>query len=375
MDKQEFFAEPAEQSKIKAQIVSKYFGAWSQVMLNFLRKQNPQGDQRIAYIDLMAGKGRYDDGTPSTPLLVLERAIADEDLRTSLSAIFNDKTPATAIALQEAISSLPGIETLRYKPQVFNTEVGDELASIFEGRKFVPTLCFIDPWGYKGLSQRLLSSILKDWGSECIFFFNFNRINPGLSNPSSDQHMSALFGEERATRLRETLGKCCSSEREITVLEELCQSLKEIGGSFVLPFCFKDEHGSRTSHHIVFVSKHERGYEIMKDIMAKYSTDVDQGVPSFAYNPATARQPFLFELSRPLEKLGDLLLEDFGGETLSIDDLYKRHNVGRPYIRHNYKDAIAVLLQSGKVRVVSKSKRKSTSLTYKDEVTFPTAGV
>jgi three-Cys-motif partner protein len=375
MGNQEFFEEPVEPSRIKAQIVVKYFRAWSRIMLSVQRKQKPSGGYRIAYIDLMAGVGRYDDGTPSTPLLLLEHAVSDKDMSASLMTVFNDKTRTSADRLQAEIDSLPGVDTLRFKPQVYSTEVREELARLFEEKKLIPTLCFIDPWGYVGITLRLLSSILKDWGSECIFFFNFNRINAALSNPLSDQNMSALFGSARAQRLQNALSDRCPSEREATVIEELCQSLKEIGGTFVLPFCFKDEHGTRTSHHIVFVSKHEKGYEIMKDIMAKYSTDADQGVPSFRYNPATKRQPLLFELSRPLDELEDLLLEDFAGKTISIDDLYKRHNVGRPYIRHNYKDAIAVLLRCGKVRVVSKSKRHRTELTYNDEVIFPPTGV
>ena len=60
---------------------------------------------------------------------------------------------------------------------------------------------FVDPWGYKGLSLRLINSVLKDWACECIFFFNYNRINMGLGNDAVKEHMDALFGEERAAEL------------------------------------------------------------------------------------------------------------------------------------------------------------------------------
>ena len=33
------------------------------------------------------------------------------------------------------------------------------------------------------------------------------------------------------------------------------KAIKEMGGQYILPFCFKNSHGNRTSHHLVFVSK------------------------------------------------------------------------------------------------------------------------
>jgi hypothetical protein len=41
----------------------------------------------------------------------------------------------------------------------------------------------------------------------------------------------------------------------------------------------------------------------MKEVMAKESCKYNQGVPSFEDNAAILRQPFLFELSRPLDAL------------------------------------------------------------------------
>ena len=66
----------------------------------------------------------------------------------------------------------------------------------------------------------------------------------------------------------------------------------------VLPFGFTNERGTRTSHHLIFVSKHFKGYEIMKGVMASESSSSTQGVPSFRYNPADARFPLLFDLEQ-----------------------------------------------------------------------------
>lgn len=250
-----FFDHSTDQSRVKSAIVANYFWAWAKVIISVAKKSR---DRRIAYIDLFAGPGRYTDGTLSTPLRILERAITDPDMRDMLVTVFNDLNSDHSRTLEAAIASLPGIETLRYKPQVHNYEVGDEIVKQFEQVSLVPTLFFVDPWGYKGLSLRLINSVLKDWGCDCIFFFNYNRINMGLPNDAVDEHMDCLFGQERADGLRATLQGLAPIERETAIVEELAQALQELGGKYVLPFCFLNDEGTRTSHYLIFVSKQQR---------------------------------------------------------------------------------------------------------------------
>jgi three-Cys-motif partner protein len=246
-----FFEESHEQSQIKSRIVAKYFWAWAKVIIPTARRR----EGRIAYIDLFAGPGRYRDGTLSTPILVLERAIADSDMRRMLVTIFNDRDPESVSSLNMAIDSLPGIRQLTNKPQVRNEEVGTEIVKLFEKMSLVPTFFFVDPWGYKGLSLALINSVLKNWGCDCVFFFNYNRINMGLNNPSVREHMNVLFGEARANRIREKSNGLNPDEREALIIEELSQALKEMGASYVLPFSFKNEQGTRTKHYLIFATK------------------------------------------------------------------------------------------------------------------------
>jgi len=87
------------------------------------------------------------------------------------------------------------------------------------------------------------------------------------------EHMAALFGEKREQVLREKLAGLSPEDRENSIVEELCAALgaKPAGARqerYVLPFRFKNDAGTRTSHHLIFVSKHPLGYSIMKEIMA-----------------------------------------------------------------------------------------------------------
>jgi hypothetical protein len=149
-----------------------------------------------------------------------------------------------------------------------------------DGIRLIPSFSFVDPFGYKGLSLKIVNGVIKDWGSDCVFFFNYGRINAGTTNPLVKPHIDALFGTGPADALRKALPGKTPNQREVLILEELAQAIKEMGGTYVLPFRFK--RGNRTSHSLIFVSKHFKGYEIMKIIMAKESSTEDQGVASFA---------------------------------------------------------------------------------------------
>jgi hypothetical protein len=155
--------------------------------------------------------------------------------------------------------------------------------------------------------------------------------------------MNALFGESRANQLRVELEALTPQDRELRIVEELSQAIGAANSRYVLPFRFRSDQGTRTSHHLIFVSKHFKGYEIMKQVMAKESTSHDQGVPSFEYNPADKRFLLLFELTRPLDELEDMLMEAFSGRSAKMHDVYLEHNVGRRFIERNYKDALMSL--------------------------------
>lgn len=188
----DFFEEPLEQSKVKSQIVSEYFQAWAKIILS-----NTQGD--AAYIDLFSGPGRYKDGAESTPILVLKAVIANDNIRNRLVSIFTDKRKDHSDFLWKEVAKLPGIKTLKHPPQIAQKEVGEDIVKILNEMKLIPSLVFLDPCGYKGLSLELINSVIKDWACECIFFFNYNQINAGIHNDSVEEHINRIFSTKERT--------------------------------------------------------------------------------------------------------------------------------------------------------------------------------
>jgi hypothetical protein len=107
--------------------------------------------------------------------------------------------------------------------------------------------------------------------------------------------------------------------------------------------------------------------------MARVSSKAEDGVPSFAFSPATGpEQKLLFRLGSPLENLRDSLLAQFAGRTLTVRDIYQCHSVDTPYLRKNYKQVLSELEANGAVRTSGRRSRRGFSDNI--DVTFPATG-
>jgi three-Cys-motif partner protein len=372
----DFFEERSIRSEVKTEIVRKYFLAWAKIMVGQVKKK---GGDKIGYVDLFAGRGRYNDGSPSTPLRILEGAIRDKDISQMLIAVFNDRDHDNAVSLKAEIGLLPNIKLLKYEPKVRNREIDDQLARILQRTATIPILYFLDPWGYKGLSLALLNAAIKSWGSDCIFFFNYNRINAALSNPVFTENMNSLFGAEGAHRLRRELHGKEPWQRQELIITELKRALARLGGRYSIEYCFKNDGGHKTSHFLIFTSKNVLGYNIMKQIMAGESSSNDHGVASFQFNPLDItdrpEQGTLFEPPNAVDDLASTLVKEYAGRKITVGEIYRKHNVGRRFILRNYQDAIKKLDADGRVRtnppIDKRIRAHKVTLSETVEITFP----
>lgn len=346
---EDFFGEQLPGSKIKSRIVSEYFRKWSKVMIPRVRGK---GD-KLGYLDFFCGPGKYEDGSNSTPLIILNMAVSDNDLSNMLVTVFNDKDEQSVNKLEEEVGEIDGIEKLKYKPSFRQDTVGQELANIYKEKEIIPSLIFIDPFGYKGLSLDLIASTIKDWGCDCIFFFNYNRINAAITNSYMKEHVDSIFGRDAAELLRQKVPVLNPDERERLILDCFSAQLKKVKGEFSISFKFYQEDGSKTSHFIFFVSKHPLAYHLMKETMAN-CCKWRGGVPSYEYNPAVDRyygNDLFSEINYGIEELAEKLLVIFKGKITDRKMVYEEHNIGTPYVENNYKDALLLLESQGRISV------------------------
>jgi hypothetical protein len=211
-----------------------------------------------------------------------------------------------------------------------------------------PTLVFADPCGYKGLSLQLVTSALKGFGNDCIFFFNYNRVNMKLSYPVMDGSIDEFFEKHRATALRTEIQGLSPAKREERVLDAIRAAIHQQGG-VPLVFPFRTREGGGTSHHLVFASKGEKGVTIMKRIMNKASSSIDHGVGSFDFDPRDDSSAG--RLFSSLEEVRARLLSVFAGREVTFKQIIAEELRETNFIESNYRDALLELEHAGRVRV------------------------
>jgi three-Cys-motif partner protein len=341
----DFFDQPLDQSKVKSTIVTNFFTSWSKVMLG--AAQHSGRSQRLAYYELFCGPGRYRDGAKSTPLMIMEQIIATSGLRENMEATFIDIDKTYIAALKAELEALPGYGTVRRPARLLCDEVNPQTEAIFTRSEPVPTLSFIDPFGYRGLSINLIHSISKTWGSDCIFFFNYRRVNAALNNDNFINHMGALFEADRAEIMRREVRAMSPSRRLNYILSKLDEVLKKHGLRYNMIFKFSGDKSKRTTHALVFVTKDIKGYKIMKDVMASASSTHSQdGVPSYEFCPEVRKAQPELDLVSEVSKLAEQLACKYSGRRMIVQDVVDGEQPTR-FVDKNIKDALCMLEKSG----------------------------
>ncbi|NLR58152.1 three-Cys-motif partner protein TcmP [Chitinophaga polysaccharea] len=343
---EDFFTDQSIASKIKAAIVFKYFCAWA----NIIGSISPE---KIGYLDFFSGPGKYQDGNDSTPILILKEAIRVPKIRQTLVTMFQDANDAYVKELKLNVGQIPNIDQLKFAPYIEANKVGEGVTKKLKEISLIPSLIFIDPFGYNGLSLELLGSAIKDWGCDCIFFFNYNRINAAINNPVFTNNVNLIFGKEIADKLRQDVEGKSADERQKLIMDRLAEALNSVNGKFKVEFKFYQEDSKKTSHYVVLVTKHQKGYEVMKETMATLSDLVD-GVPTYEYQPKK-KPPITGDLfakkTSKIIELAEELTVKFAGQALKVKDVYHKHNVGTPYILSNYKKALMHLESENRIVV------------------------
>jgi len=380
-NKKVFFINQKVNSRLKSYIVSDYFWAWAKILVG---KLSPKA--YLQFLDLFAGAGRYEDENASTPLLILEHVINDVDLRAKVKLVFNEADYVIYNKLKAEIEGFPGVSTLTYAPQILNESVGGgKIEELLLSSTLMPTLLFADPWGYRGLTMDLFSHILKKWGCEIIFFFNYSRINAAINNKKVTAHINSLFGQNRADRLRrdfvrtnqEEKGdiwfeRITPEEREQIVVVNIDAAFREAlspRNVFTQKFRFTNGRGNRTSHYLIFATKEPFALRVMKDIMAKQSTSNEQGVASFESSPLHKQLSLglTTEIS-PLEKLIELLRRDFVARTLTVTELWNEHHIRtfnastHRFTLPNYKQALLLMEERSIVKILPHRDKRPSPL-------------
>lgn len=353
MTEKDFFKNQTASSKIKANIVANYFPKYCKIIL-----KSPQTE--IRYLDLFAGPGIYDDGSLSTPILIADTCAEDDTLKTVVHLMFNDN---------EHIEKLKQHFEKRYNPTTFNfppkfgdkTVGEDEKIKAYlrkvttEKKNPYPTLLFFDPFGYKGISTNDLAKFLCNWGNEIFLFFNIKRIHAAVENDKFDELMNELFPTtiDKIRKDRKYVGKV--QERLSLIIGNLADEFKRIVPNlFHCAFKFQEEDSNTTSHYIIHFTKHNRGYDLVKQIYNDFdnigSTLGENGDYTFDSKKLDQGDGQLNFGDQNIYVLGKQLVEKYKGRKILALQLFNEHQTLTKYCRKHYSDTLRDLEAQGKLK-------------------------
>lgn len=341
----DFFKRQQPHSIVKADIVAEYLPAWMTIL-------GPHCDE-LTYLDLFSGRGKYLDDNPSTPLKVLDAIGEKPQFHHKLKMHFYESDKDMYEQLRSNVEAHPTSALLRSKPNVQLREVNRELIGelpIKEG-----TFTFIDPCGYQNLTVELLAAVIKRWGSDCLFFLSTSGIKRNIDDGDQDQHLVELFGTQGLAVLKQKLklpNKNIAKDK--LILDAFETNLTRGQSVYMIRFAMEFEDRRLTSHHLIFVCKHHRGFALMKDVMAQYSHVDTFGIPLWFYSNlrSVESEQLQLELDDQMQQLKGRLLKDYRGETVTANDLVDRcHQSKYLYTEKNIKAAIDILEIDGKLTV------------------------
>lgn len=142
----DFFVEKKPWSAVKDELLGCYFKPYVSKILHTYKP--------LVYVDCFAGKGKFEDGNPGSPLIALEiinqcRASTTME-HTNISATFIELNHADD--LRENLRAYPWVNIVSGKYE-------DNIATILHGKERCNVFLYIDPYGIKAL--------------QCSFFDNF----------------------------------------------------------------------------------------------------------------------------------------------------------------------------------------------------------
>ena len=327
----DFYKTQTKQSLIKSLIVKDYFAGWFSII-----NHRYKGD--YLYLDLFSGPGSYDDGNISTPMYIANEINKNQKMLDKIYLHFNDYKVKYISKLKDNITTQFNPNFINDRISFTNLTINEQTIQFFKkiirGRS---TLLFYDPFGYKVVSIKTLNELITNFGSDCIFFFNYSRLNRAINNPKTEHLISPFFGNTNGLeRLRSLLRNKDSFSRQELILNDLYESFL-IKGCYTTKFKIYNDKNA-LSHCIIIVSHHPSGLDLAKKTFFKHSSDDSNEVKMFEYHP-DKRGKFNYEHS--IQLLKDRILKnsvEYDG--LKTTSLYKKDHIQTEYILNHYKKAL-----------------------------------
>lgn len=340
----DFFMEKKPWSEVKDELLGCYLKPYIQKVLN-TRKP-------IIYVDCFAGKGKFEDGKPGSPIIALD-TIRD---CMSITQVEDCKIAPYFIDLNYAEDLKSNITA--YKVPAKNIVSGkyeEEIKGILTGKEGSNLFLYIDPYGIKALNHKFFDEFAssKKFNSvELLINLNsFGFIREGcrvLGVNFGDETLLEDLVEYETTKLEQNeksvnllneiaggeywqdiiysknRGEIDTKEAEKLFVDQYCERLKQ-NYRYVLNMPLRIKKGQTPKYRMVHATNHISGcllmvdnicnrWQLMKDIqtcgqMSLFSEDIDNNIIDDIELEEQVKEHI--QKYKQLERLNDILAEFF----------------------------------------------------------------
>jgi three-Cys-motif partner protein len=210
-----------DHTRAKHRVLRAYLDQWIPIMGQQAVKVHAAGSAtppRLLLVDGFAGPGRYVDGEPGSPLIMLD-ALASHVALSRLGSVkfiflFIEQDERRVERLREEVAkvNLPPNAEVLIEYGKFEETFGDLVDRISPGHVLIPTFAFIDPFGYSAASMSLTGRLLDFPRSEALFFLPLSYLHRFVGRAGQEAALTSLFDTDEwrdAIPLSGDERRCC----------------------------------------------------------------------------------------------------------------------------------------------------------------------
>ncbi|OAH53124.1 hypothetical protein AWH48_12270 [Domibacillus aminovorans] len=364
----EFFETLQDHSGVKLSILEQYTIPWMRKII-----LNRYGAKKCLIIDGFSGKGRYEDGSPGSPLILIKNAMDFYDQAVGnnwdepqIYIYLNEYDPDNFNELKQNISGL-GFDTpddehfthddyksilIKIENSTFEDFMTDLLADIKEGASLIPSFCFVDPFGFSTTPFELFKTFLRNNNSELLLNFIYEETNRFIRHPNAkiQRQISENLGLINLEDLIAKINDKTPLERKQVIIETYTNNiLNETNAFFVRNFELKKN--GRTKMILFYMTQNINGLELIKNVMWKHDE-----TGTYTYND---RQQFtqlnfeeilLHDKENHIKTLSEQIAAHFSGKRnisiqtiedfTTVNTIYPLPNFLRPALKLLEKDSV-----------------------------------
>jgi len=340
-----------EHTEVKHRILRKYLTTWTRIVSS----SNPE----LHYFDGFAGRARYEDGEPGSPLLAIDVADHNADIFDTFHCTFNDYNDDNYGILKEEVAAkmeccenCEKIRTLEYNEKFENVAL-----PVLESDKYanIPSMVFIDPFGYSGTPFDVISDIMnvQKTGNEVFFNFMVSKIRRFLSDEEKADAITRAFGSDDWKSIRQYSDR---EKQEKQILKLYVSRLKDVADvKYVFPFQMKHPDRDVTVYYLIHATNHFKGFKVMKDVMFREGAEDNFAYLGSDHYGYEDEQTKLFETTASedtrIKEVRERLMDRYNGKTVPYNIILRFIYLKTDLIDTHCNDALKTLESKDKISV------------------------